>query len=173
MGWLDRLLRRDEGESQADTSATPAPGQVIDLDVYDGREWRSLSLEMTAARPSDALNDDPPAELEEILLVVPPPEPRGDPTRRLHRPPHPIWVRIGEWSIVGSLHLPPGSAGSAYLLRRNHQFFVLTDAILSRPVPDGREERRIPVLLVNLRHVSSLRDSPEPEVAASAGLPRV
>ena len=146
--------------------------QPVDVEVLDSSGWHGVRLQITASRVSDALNEGAPLDLDEVLLVVPPPVPAGDPSRRLHRPPHPLWVRIGEWSVTGSLHLPPGTVGSAYLLRRNHQFFVLTDALLARPLPGGREERRVPVLLVNLGLVSSLRDTPEPEAPpAIVGLP--
>jgi hypothetical protein len=141
--------------------------------------WRSVRLDTGSKRISDALNEPDRAtlaaglEIDDVCLVVPPPQPSGDPARRLHRPAHQLWVRMGESSVVGSLHLPPGTVGSAYLMRRNHRFFVLTDATVTWPLDDGREERRVPVLLVNLQRVSSLRDTPEPDRDPTLAAPPV
>ena len=168
MGLLDRFFRRGDSGADPAVVAVPPKQVEVEVEVFDGTiGWHTIGLQITGSRVSDALNDEIGAQLDDALFVIPPAEPRGDPARRLHRPAHPLWVRAGDWSVVGSLHLPPGSAGSAYLLRRTHQFFILTDAVLARSVLDAREERRVPVLLVNLHQVSSLRDTPEPEVAPS------
>ena len=177
MSWFDRRVRRSS-DAGGDGAAV-APGSrdgTVTAEILDAHGWRTIHFQVTESRVSDAINaegrelaatsdDGSPVDLDDILMLIPPEHPAGDPSRRLHRPVHQLWVRIGEWSVVGSLHLPPGSAGSAYLLRRSHQFFVLTNAKMIRSVPNGREERHLPVLLLNLHQVSSLRDTPEPEQA--------
>jgi hypothetical protein len=185
MSWFDRLFRRrgDAGGTRSDAAGSPTDG-TVQAEILDAHGWRMIWLGVTAARVSDAINaeaadlvprleDGTPVDLDDVLMLIPPDHPAGDPSRRLHRPVHPLWVRIGECSVVGLLHLPPGSVGSAYLLRRSHQFFVLTNAKITRSVSesDGREERQVPVLLVNLHQVSSLRDTPEPEHGALVAPP--
>lgn len=175
MSWFDRLFRRDAGGTRPEAEERPTH-QVARAEILDAQGWRTINLHVTATRVSDAINaeaaqlvprleDGTPVDLDDVLMLIPPDHPAGDPSRRLHRPVHQLWVRMGEWGVVGSLHVPPGAAGSAYLLRRSHQFFVLTHAKVTRSVPNGREERQVPVLLVNLHQVSSLRDTPEPERA--------
>ena len=177
MSWLDRLMRREAPSADAVPAADAA--DRLRAEVLDVDGWRPATLEVRATRLSDALNeadgdvvatdfDGAPIDLDAVLLVIPPTDHAGDPARKLHRPGRPLWVRIGGCSVTGSLHTPPGTVGSAFLLRRNLRFFVLTDAVVARPVAGGHEERRVPVLLVNLMQVSSLRDTPEPEVAQPA-----
>lgn len=184
MSWFDRFLRRssEAGGAGIGMDATATTGGLVEAEVLMPDGWHIARFRVAAPRVSDALNDldadldarlddGSPIDLDRALLVVPPERPAGDPARRLHRPVHQLWVRIGEWAISGSLHLPPGTVGSAYLLRRNHQFFVMTNAKAVRAVANGREERVVPVLLVNLQQVSSLRDTPEPEVQPALEVP--
>ena len=178
MSWLDRLMRREAPSADAVPAADAA--DRLRAEVLDVDGWRPATLEVRATRLSDALNeadgevtatdfDGAPIDLDTVLLVIPPADDHaGDPARKLHRPGRPLWVRIGEWAVTGSLHTPPGTVGSAFLLRRNLRFFVLTDAVVARSVAGGREERRVPVLLVNLMQVSSLRDTPDLEPAQTA-----
>lgn len=182
MSWLDRLRgRREAGGGGTTADAAPA-AETVAAEILDAHGWRTIQFQVSSPRVSDALNDadqdlEPrlddgtPVDLDQVFLVIPPERPSGDPSRRLHRPVHQLWVRVGDCAIVGSLHIPPGAAGSAYLLRRNHQFFVLTKAKVTRPVPNGREERVLPVLLVNLHQVRSLRDTPEPDFPAALEVP--
>jgi hypothetical protein len=176
MSWFDRLFRRDNGGTRPEDEERPAY-ETAQAEILDAEGWHTINLHVTATRVSDAINaeaaelvprfeDGTAVDLDDVLMLVPPDHPSGDPSRRLHRPVHQLWVRMGDRSVVGSLHVPPGAAGSAYLLRRSHQFFVMTNAKVTRSVPDGREERQVPVLLVNLHQVSSLRDTPEPERAS-------
>jgi hypothetical protein len=190
MSWLQRLLGRDGGSPEPTDAVDVPPPDPIVVEAFGPDGWRPLRLEVGPGRVSDAVNevdralrpsylepDDPGGasagdapdglDLDDVLLMIPPADHAGDPQRRVRRPTHPLWVRIGPCLIVGSVHLPPGSVGTAYLLRRHPRFFILTDAAIQWPVANRYEERRVPVVLVNLQHVSSLRDTPEPEPAPS------
>jgi hypothetical protein len=177
LAWLERLLGRGDkrGEDPAANPDAPLPQELV-LEVLDARGLRTVRIDTGGQRVTDALNDakhdlnpqpvdpaDGPApDVDDFLLVLPPPQ-AGDPARRLHRPGQPLWARIGPYTVEGAVHPPPGAAGEAFLLRRNQHFFVLTDAHIRVRTDQGITERWAEVVLVNLRKVESLRETPEPE----------
>jgi hypothetical protein len=177
LAWLKRLLGRgDRGAEDAAADADAPPPQELVLEVLDATGLHTVRIDTGGQRVTDALNDpkhdvnpravdpaDGPAPaVDDFLLVVPPPQ-AGDPARRLHRPGQPLWARIGPYTVEGAVHPPPGAVGEAFLLRRNQDFFVLTDAHIRLRTDQGVTERWAEVVLVNLRKVESLRETPEPE----------
>jgi hypothetical protein len=95
-------------------------------------------------------------EVEQALLVFPPPQPTN-PTRRLHRPKQPIEIVIGPFEISGVVSIPPGAQAAGFIFRQNVRFTPVTRAAVRDTRLVGFEQRA-EVVLVNLRRVATIRD---------------
>jgi len=104
---------------------------------------------------------------EEILFAVPPALPLGR-HLRLHRRVHGIHFEAGGYEVHGRIHVRPGAQVGDYLLRSSRVFVPITEVDLEhRAEPHFR--RRLPVLIVNARHVTRLY-SGEGDRAVSAAI---
>jgi hypothetical protein len=110
--------------------------------------------------PSGPLADADPSSgrlrlaVAEILFAVPPTLPVGR-HLRLHRRVHGIHFESGDYNVHGRIHVRPGAQVGDYLLRSNRVFVPITDVDLEHR-GEPRFRRRLPVLIVNARHVSRL-----------------
>jgi hypothetical protein len=102
--------------------------------------------------------------VEDVLLVLPPPQPTN-PQRRLHRPKQPVEIVIGPFVISGMVHTPPGAQAAGFLIRQNARFAPVTRAAVHDTGLDGFEQRA-EVVLVNMRRIDKIQDvgldQPEP-----------
>jgi hypothetical protein len=95
-------------------------------------------------------------EVEQALLVFPPPQPTN-PNRRLHRPKQPIEIVIGPFEVSGVVSIPPGAQAAGFMFRQNVRFTPVTRASVRDTRLVGFEQRA-EVVLVNLRRVATIRD---------------
>jgi hypothetical protein len=95
-------------------------------------------------------------EVEQALLVFPPPQPTN-PNRRLHRPKQPIEIVIGPFEVLGQVSIPPGAQAAGFIFRQNVRFTPVTRATVRDTQLVGFEQRA-EVVLVNLRRVATIRD---------------
>jgi hypothetical protein len=95
-------------------------------------------------------------EVEQALLVFPPPQPTN-PNRRLHRPKQPVEIVIGPFEISGVVSIPPGAQAAGFIFRQNVRFTPVTRAAV-RDTRLADFEQRADVVLVNLRRVGTIRD---------------
>jgi hypothetical protein len=77
------------------------------------------------------------------------------PDKRMARERHEVRMRIGEWEVMGTAHMRPGSEMDAYLLS-TQPFMPLTDATLASPAAPFGEA--YPVVIVNLREAEFHHD---------------
>lgn len=91
---------------------------------------------------------------DEILFAVPPALPVGR-HLRLHRRVHGIHFETAGYEVHGRIHVRPGAQVGDYLLRSSRVFVPITEVDLEHH-GDPPYRRRLPVLIVNARHVSRL-----------------
>ncbi len=91
---------------------------------------------------------------DEILFAVPPALPLGR-HLRLHRRVHGIHFEIGPYEVHGRIHVRPGAQVGDYLLRSGRVFVPITEVDLVRH-DEPAFRSRLPVLIVNARHVTRL-----------------
>lgn len=89
----------------------------------------------------------------DILWVVPPPLPPR-PGWRPSQADARLFVRIGDYRIIGSAHIPPETPID-HRLRQRHPFLPLTGASISRDPSLAPED--VPVVIVNLARASEQR----------------
>jgi hypothetical protein len=163
------------------TKASTAGLSVVELWTADQRA--TVGIDLSQGRLTDLFNreekirvvvlDAPPEdpskliekrpeqewvelEVEQALLVFPPPQPT-DPNRRLHRPKQPIEIVIGPFEISGVVSIPPGAQAAGFIFRQNVRFTPVTRASVRDTRLVGFEQRA-EVVLVNLRRVGTIRD---------------
>ena len=103
----------------------------------------------------------------DVLFAVPPDLPVGR-HLRLHRRIHGIHFEIGEYEIHGRIHVRPGAEVGDYLLRSSRVFVPITEVdLVHHAEPAFR--RRLPVIIVNSRHVTRLYSGTGGAVPATAG----
>jgi len=135
---------------------TTDPGQRIS-DWLDAAET-TVALREPPAQANDPSSPDEGWEqlrLDDLLVVVPPPQP-ADPARRLHRPGQAIRVAVGPYLVTGTAHVPPGTEAVAYLGRHGSRFLALTGATIER-LDNSAAPVACPVAVVNLQQASSVR----------------
>lgn len=66
-------------------------------------------------------------------------------------------LMVGEYEIVGNLHVPPGTPLDTQVLSRRQNFVAVTDAYV-QSMEAFVFERAAPVVLVNAGQVAQLRD---------------
>ena len=112
-------------------------------------------------------------EVEQALLVFPPPQPT-DPNRRLHRPRQPIEIVIGPFEVSGVVSIPPGAQAAGFNFRQNTRFTPVTRATVRDTRLVGFEQQA-EVVLVNLRRVETIHDlgigEPEESDTAEPDMP--
>lgn len=104
----------------------------------------------------------------DVIFVVPPPLP---PNRhlRLHRRRVRIHLELGAYRVSGQLHVRPGANAGDYVLRSTRTMVPLTEVELVH-AGDPAFRRLTPVLIVNARHVTRMREAEQrgrPVVIAS------
>jgi hypothetical protein len=184
-----------EGAPEPDT--TPFELSAVDVYTLDGREvaWIATNGE----RASDMLNrddeiplrgvaavdtadetvtfasmptnaDEPtPLERSQVRFIVPPPLP---PNRhlRLHRRRVLMALRMGPYEVSGQAHVRPGADAADYLLRSSRSFVPLTEVeLVHGEAPEFH--RFVPVLIINVSHVTELINMERRERAMAARHP--
>ncbi len=131
-------------------------------------DWMNRGGEIELIGPVDEPLDEPSSTLpaadptsqrlrlraEEVLFAVPPDLPLGR-HLRLHRRVHGIHFEAGSYEIHGRIHVRPGAQIGDYLLRSSRVFVPITQVDLEHR-SEPRFRRRLPVLIVNARHVTRL-----------------
>ncbi len=135
-------------------------GRLTDM-INGDDSVRVVLLDIVPEDPSQQVEMRPDQQwtdlgIEEALLVFPPPQ-TTDPRRRLHRPKQPIEIRIGPFTILGAVHIPPGAQAAGFLFRLNTRFTPITRAAVQDTRLAGFEQRA-DVVLVNLKRVDVIRD---------------
>ena len=93
---------------------------------------------------------------DEILLAMPPTH-TPHPARRIHRKRRRVVVKVDNFEIVGTAHMPPGADLDPYVLRTRAKFVAMTDALV-RYVNDPVFARSAPVVLVNTTRMTQVDD---------------
>ena len=169
-----RFLRGLVGQPEVSepTAMSPdgvAPGPIT-IETFGDDGWQRVQIDAGGSRVSETLNADGDVVgstadgtqsmiVNDALVVIPPPQ-AADPAKRRHRPRQPIRMAIGPYEIEGFVSVPPGAVGSGFILRHRPRFVAVSSAVLRRDHDVGGE-RREDIVLVNLRHVSSLKDPPQ------------
>lgn len=179
-------LRRRPKEPEAAPTSSPSRSGATGLSVVElwtADQRATVGIDLSQGRLTDLFNredtiqvvvlDAPPEdpsklvdkrpeqewvelEVEQALLVFPPPQPTN-PTRRLHRPKQPIEIVIGPFEISGVVSIPPGAQAAGFIFRQNVRFTPVTRAAVRDTRLIGFEQRA-EVVLVNLRRVATIRD---------------
>ena len=170
LGVMQWLQFRANGDGKSEPRAMAREGQrgsSLMVQVIGAHGARVVWMETKGRRVSDVVNeaDDlsdaqsatDSLDLDDALILVPPPQP-GDPRHRLHRPGHPVRIVVGSYEVVGDAHTPPGTQPVAFLLRAWPRFVPLTRARL-RLAADPEFSWRVPVAIVNLAKAALLRDA--------------
>lgn len=179
--WRRRPKEPDAPEMPAPSRPVVAGLSVVELWTADQRA--AVGIDLSHGRLTDLFNreesiqvvllDAPPEnparliekrpdqewvelEVEQALLVFPPPQPTN-PTRRLHRPKQPIEIVIGPFEVTGVVSIPPGAQAAGFIFRQNLRFTPVTRAAVRDTRLVGFEQRA-DVVLVNLRRVATIRD---------------
>ena len=143
---------------------------TVGIDLSQGRltdlfnreeKIRVVVLDAPPEDPSKLIDKRPEQEwveleVEQALLVFPPPQPT-DPNRRLHRPKQPIEIVIGPFEVSGVVSIPPGAQAAGFIFRQNVRFTPVTRASVRDTRLVGFEQRA-EVVLVNLRRVGTIHD---------------
>jgi hypothetical protein len=183
----------------ADAGAAPYELSAVDIYTLDGREvaWIATNGErasdmlnrdgeiplhgVTVADPADETvtfasmpsADDAPTLLvrSNVRFIVPPPLP---PNRhlRLHRRRVLIAMRMGPYEVSGQVHVRPGADAGDYLLRSSRSFVPLTDVQLKH-CEEPPFSRYLPVVIINVSHVTELIDMERRERSMAAAAPSV
>lgn len=169
-----RLLRGLVGQPRVNQPTAMSQDGVgagpTTIEIFGGDGWQHVQIDVGGSRLSETLNADGDVVgisadgtqsmiVNDALVVIPPPQP-ADPAKRRHRPRQPIRMAIGPYEIEGFVSVPPGAVGSGFILRHRPRFVAVSSAVL-RLAHDVGGERREDIVLVNLRHVSSLKDPPQ------------
>jgi hypothetical protein len=112
-------------------------GEVDELPSFDEDAWEAV-------------------DVDDILFVMPPSH-VSNPQRRVHRRQRRILMRTGEFEIVGTAHVLPGTDLSPYALATRVHFMPVTKATV-RSTTDPFWERSTDVILVNVRPLEDLRE---------------
>ena len=183
--WPLRRRRKEADSPPVATSTTAksgAPGLSV-VELWTAEQRVTVAMDLSQGRLTDLFNreatirvvvlDAPPEdpsklvdrrpgqewvelEVEQALLVFPPPQPTN-PTRRLHRPRQPIEIVIGPFEVSGVVSVPPGAQAAGFIFRQNVRFTPVTRAAV-RDTRLAGFEQRAEVVLVNLRRVATIRD---------------
>lgn len=90
-----------------------------------------------------------------VMLVAPPALPTHQ-QRRLHRLRHRVAIRIADYRIVGTAHVPPGNRVDQAVFARRSAFLPVTDASIHHVAND--EAVDLPVVLVNVALIDSVTE---------------
>jgi hypothetical protein len=133
---LSDLLNEGAPLRVRDLTLTPYKTDVP-VRLAEPEEWRSV-------------------EVDDVLLVMPP-EQASPKQLRVYRRQERVRMTVGDFEVTGNLHLLPGTSFGQYRARRTGTFVPVTKAIAFSG-SDPAWERVAPVLLVNAKHVSDVRD---------------
>jgi len=181
--WPLRRRQKEPDPAPTTTSTKPLPTGLSVVELWTADQRATVGIDLSQGRLTDLFNreetirvvvlDAPPEdpskpvekrpeqewvelEVEQALLVFPPPQPTN-PTRRLHRPKQPIEIVIGPFEISGVVSIPPGAQAAGFIFRQNVRFTPVTRAAVRDTRLVGFEQRA-EVVLVNLRRVATIRD---------------
>jgi hypothetical protein len=96
-------------------------------------------------------------------------EPRGETARRIHTVRHRLELRAGPYTILGQLHVPPGSQPLSAIGRRS-PLVPLTNATIAWNDASGVQVRDLTTLIVNREMADWVRADPA-DLPAFAGVP--
>ena len=180
---LRRRQKEPDPTPAATTTTKPMPTGLSVVELWTADQRATVGIDLSQGRLTDLFNredtirvvllDAPPEdpskpvekrpeqewvelEVEQALLVFPPPQPTN-PTRRLHRPKQPIEIVIGPFEVSGVVSIPPGAQAAGFMFRQNVRFTPVTRAAV-RDTRLAGFEQRAEVVLVNLRRVATIRD---------------
>ncbi len=142
-GWI-----APEGERTSDWMNRGAEIELI------GPVQVALSEPQAALPEPDAGSGRARYSVDDILFAVPPALPVGR-HLRLHRRVHGIHFEFGPYEVHGRIHVRPGAQVGDYLLRSSRVFVPITEVDLARR-DEPTFHSRLPVLIVNARHVTRL-----------------
>ena len=171
------LCRSPQQPDAAGGVNSDRPASVVRVEILTESGEESLEIEDPRRRMTDVLNGEdiltgrrltdegevpsPAAKWEVIdidsLLVVVPPEHSTDSRQRLHRPGHPVRLRVGPYLVEGLAHVPPGAQATAFLQRHGPRFVALTRATITA-VDRDRPAKSVRVAIINLRQAESLAE---------------
>jgi hypothetical protein len=197
LAWGQRHEQRPDGDAPPHPDATPFELSAVDLYTLDGRHvaWIATNGDrasdmlnregeiplhgMTAVSPADetvSFADVPaggdgsqPLERSQVRFIVPPPLPANR-HLRLHRRRVLVSLRMGPYEVSGQAHVRPGADAADYLLRSGRAFVPLTEVEVVHL--EGPEFRRyMPVLIINVSHVTEMINMERRERAIAAAPP--
>jgi len=181
--WPLRRRRKEPEPSAPAIPTTAAASGLSVVELWTADQRATVGIDLSQGRLTDLFNreetirgvllDAPPEdpskliekrpdqevvelEVEQALLVFPPPQPTN-PNRRLHRPKQPIEIVIGPFEVSGVVSIPPGAQAAGFIFRQNVRFTPVTRAAVRDTRLVGFEQRA-EVVLVNLRRVATIRD---------------
>ncbi len=93
----------------------------------------------------------------ELLFLAPPPLPANR-HLRLHRRKVRVHLEMGDYRVVGQLHVRPGASAGDYVLRSSRRMVPLTEVDLVH-VGEPEFRRTLAVLIINARHVTRMQDA--------------
>ena len=174
--WPLRRRRKEADQPTIADRSRPATTGLAVVELWTEDQRATVGIDLSQGRLTDLLNreerirvvlldslpEDPSKpienrpgqewvelEVEQALLVFPPPQPTN-PNRRLHRPKQPIEIVIGPFEITGVVSIPPGAQAAGFIFRQNVRFTPVTRAAVRDTRLVGFEQRA-EVVLVNLR----------------------
>ncbi len=131
---------------------------------------------MSAVGPTDDLADPSLAvasgltehrlQAHELLFLIPPPLPANR-HLRLHRRKVRVHLEMGDYRVVGQLHVRPGASAGDYVLRSSRSMVPLTEVELVH-VGEPEFRRTLAVLIINARHVTRMQDADQRRRQGSA-----
>lgn len=181
--WPLRRRQKEPDTTPKATTTKPVSTGLSVVELWTADQRVTVGIDLSQGRLTDLFNreekirvvvlDAPPEdpsklvekrpeqewvelEVEQALLVFPPPQPMN-PTRRLHRPKQPIEIVTGPFEISGVVSIPPGAQAAGFIFRQNVRFTPVTRAVVRDTRLVGFEQRA-EVVLVNLRRVATIRD---------------
>ncbi len=92
---------------------------------------------------------------DDLLLVAPPPM-TGSSGRAIHRSKRRVLARVGQYSVEGIVHMPPGMPLDPYLLRTRQHFLPMTRAVVSSS-DESESGDLYQVVLANVFNLAELR----------------
>ena len=165
---------------------------LVDFTGFAGDCLISGRLDLRADRLTDQLNAEPEIKLIDVLLeglldgrqvmtptftirrselcAVKAGPPRGSRTHWTPTEPHRLQAQLGPYTVLGRLHVPPGTEALETIGQRD-VMVPLTDATIAYVIAGLLEVRDCPTLIINRELASWLRDAEADPVAASKLVP--
>jgi hypothetical protein len=148
-------------------------GDAIEVYDVESLPLDGEGLDVTATRPPTHLSLS--ERLAADVLFVVPPTLRPNRHLQLHRRIADVRMELASFVLTGRAHIRPGIEAGDFLLRGNRRFVPITHVEL-RYTGEPSFSRQVPVVIVNVTHVTMLdrslgaaiHDHDEPPVPAPA-----